>query len=241
VQQGDNVMIGGFTILGETPKTVLIRAIGPSLAAHGLTSALLNPSINLHDGTGAVIASGSPWNPAWTDPERAPLDPREPVIQIILPPGNYTVILSGPPTQSGMALIEVFDLEATHGRLAAISTRSKVETGDNVMIGGFILGGDETGYVVIRALGPSLTQYGIEGALLDPALEVYDGNGSLIATNDNWRSHQEGELVASTIPPTDNREAAVAAILPPGGYTAIVRGQNHTVGVALVEVFHIVP
>lgn len=234
-------MIGGFTILGETPKTVLIRAIGPSLAAHGIASALLDPAINLHDETGAVIASGSSWNSNWTDTEYAPVDPRESVIRASLSPGNYTVILSGPQTQSGMALIEVFDLEPASGRLAAISTRSRVETGDNVMIGGFILGGDEPGYVVVRALGPSLSQHGIAGALLDPTLDVYDGYGSVIASNDDWRSHQEGQMVASTIPPTDDREAAVVAILPPGSYTAIVRGSDNATGVALVEVFHIVP
>ncbi len=232
-------MIGGLIITGETPKTVLVRAIGPSLTQFGIRESLRHPSITLHDGTGAAIASGTGWDARWTDAGTAPADPNEPVIRTTLPPGNYTVVLAGGPGETGTALIEVYDLQPNSGRMAAIATRGKVGTADEVMIGGFIITGNEPGRVVVRAVGPSLTPYGVQGALQDPMLELYDGAGSLIFSNDNWRTSQEQQLIDSTIPPADDREAAIAATLPPGNYTAIVRGNHGTTGVALVEVYSI--
>jgi hypothetical protein len=137
-------------------------------------------------------------------------------------------------------LVEVYDLEydSAEIKLANISTRGRVETGDNVMIGGFIVGGTEPANVLVRALGPSLADAGVGGSLQDPVLELHDANGNSI-TNDDWRSDQALEIIASTVPPPNDTEPALAAALVPGNYTAIVRGKNDTSGVALVEVYNL--
>jgi hypothetical protein len=160
----------------------------------------------------------------------------------ILNPGSYTAIVKGKPgATSGITIVELYDLgtaslEAnSNSSLANLSTRGFVQTGDNVMIGGFIIRGS-TQRVIVRAIGPLLSQFGVVGAMQDPTLELH-GPGGLIAANDDWRSDQEQEIIASTVAPTDNRESAVIANLPPGGYTAIVRGKGGTSGVALVELY----
>lgn len=117
-----------------------------------------------------------------------------------------------------------------------ISTRLNVQTGDNVLIGGFIITGTDAKKVILRALGPSLNGAGVTGALVDPTLELHYPDGSVV-TNDNWRDTQEAEIVASTIPPTNNLESAIVETLAPGAYTAIVRGKNGGTGVGLVEVY----
>ena len=138
-----------------------------------------------------------------------------------------------------MGLIEVYDLaQSSAASLANISTRCQVLTGDQVLIGGFILKGGLPSKIIVRAIGPSLAKAGVRGPLADPMLELHDSNGMSI-TNDNWRATQESEIIATTIPPTDNREAAIVATLPPGPYTAIVRGANNTIGVALVEAYNL--
>jgi hypothetical protein len=239
VQQGDNVLIGGCIISSDTPKTVLIRGVGPSLLHSGVNHPLLNPVLALHDASGALVASGGPWNPQWTDAGPPPLDPRESVIRATLDGGTYTVVLSESEGQSGIALIAIYDLDPANGRLAAMSTRGKVETNDDILIGGFIVAGSQPQRVVVRAIGSSLSGHGVAGALVDPTLELYNGTGSLIYTNDNWRSAQEQQLIESSLAPTDDREAAVIATLPPGSYTAVVRGSNDSTGVALVEIYYV--
>jgi len=162
-------------------------------------------------------------------------------------PGNYTAIVSGVNDMTGVALVEVYDLSPdTASILGNISSRAFVQTGDNVMIGGFIVQGTQTKRVIIRAIGPELTQYGVPNALANPTLELHDSTGALIATNDNWRTtiiggiittNQVREITASGLAPADGRESAIIAELPAGNYTAILRGVNDTTGVALVEVY----
>jgi hypothetical protein len=154
-----------------------------------------------------------------------------------LQPGSYTAVVHGP--EPGIAVAEVYDLAAQDSKVANISTRGKVETGDNVMIGGFIIGGDQPSRVLVRAIGPSLAAAGVTRALGDTTLEMYDASGALLASNDDWRTDQEGEIAATTIPPRDDRESAIVRILPPGNYTALVRGNGDTTGVALVEVYNL--
>ncbi len=125
------------------------------------------------------------------------------------------------------------------GKIANISTRGRVETGDNVMIGGFILGGDQPTKVIVRAIGPSLTGQGVPGALADTTLTLVDGNGATLAENDNWKSDQEAEIIATSVPPTHALESAIVRTLAPGNYTAIVRGKNASTGVGLVEVYNL--
>ena len=241
VQTGDNVEIGGFIIHGGQPKKVVLRAIGPSLAAYGLP-AVTDPVLDLHDSTGAIVVTNDNWNSHRADvlaTGLAPSDEHEAVIVTTLVPGNYTAVLKGLNGATGTALFELYDVDPTNSTIANISTRSNVQTGDNVMIGGFIIGGDQPTKVIVRAIGPSLTQFGVSGALLDPVLELHDGSGNLVTQNDDWRSDQEQAITDSGLAPSDDRESAILTTLAPGGYTAIVRGKNNTTGVALVEVYNL--
>jgi N-acetylneuraminic acid mutarotase len=262
VQTGENVMIGGFIVQGSQTKRVIIRAIGPELAQHGVPNPLLNPTLELHDGRGALIASNDDWHRTiiggiitgdqWVDiinSGHAPSDGRESAIIADLPPGNYTAIVRGVNNITGVALVEAYDLSPeTNSILGNISTRSFVETGDNVMIGGFIIEGSHPQRVIIRAIGPELSAppFNIPNALADPALELHNGSGTLLASNDNWMTTILGGIITSDQvqdirdsghAPTDPRESAIIATLPPGNYTAIVRGVNASTGVGLVEVY----
>ena len=260
VQTGDNVVIGGFIVQGTQTKRVIIRAIGPELTQYGVPDALANPTLELHNGTGALIASNDNWvttiiggiiTANQVEDIRTsgyvPHDGRESAIIADLAPGNYTAIMRGVNNTTGVALVEVYDLSTdSNSTLGNISTRSFVETGDNVMIGGFIVQGTASKRVILRAIGPELTRYGVPSAMANPTLELHDNTGALIATNDNWRTtiiggiittNQVREITASGLAPADGRESAIIAELPAGNYTAIVRGVNNTTGVALVEVY----
>src|SRR5262245_58525629 len=188
---GEDVLIGGFIIDGIIAKKVALRGIGPSLSAFGVTGTISDPVIQLLDATGAVVASNDNWNvpgEELTANGLAPSDAREAGLVATLEPGSYTAIVSGKDGTTGIGLFDLFDLDAAAGRVANISTRSRVETEDKVMIGGFILNAPGSTKVIVRAIGPSLVQLGVNDALLDPTLELYDNNGTLISSNDNWRA-----------------------------------------------------
>ena len=218
-----------------------MRAIGASHTAFGIDGAMSDPVLKVMDSTGAVVVSNDNWNVPGQELSAfglAPSDAREAALVASLQPGSYTVTVSGKGGTTGVALFDLYDLDPPTGRVANISTRSRVETGDNVMIGGFILGGGPAGTkVIVRAIGPSLVPLGVADALLDPTLELHDSNGSLLSFNDNWRSDQEAAIVETSLAPTDNREAAIVATLDPGVYSGVVRGAEDTTGVALIEVF----
>jgi hypothetical protein len=260
VQTDQNVIIGGFIVQGTGSKSVIIRAIGPELTQYGITNALANPTLELHDGGGAVIATNDDWQTTILggiigssqvsdiqNSGHAPTAASESAIIADLPPGNYTAIVRGVSNTTGVALVEVYDLSpGTSSNLANISTRSFVQTGENVMIGGFIVQGGGPKRVIIRGIGPELTQYGIANPLANPTLELHDGTGSLIATNDDWQTTRLGGIIGSSQvsdiqnsghAPTAASESAIIADLPPGNYTAIVSGTGNTTGVALVEVY----
>lgn len=243
VQTGANALIGGFIIIGTVPKKVILRAIGPSLSGSGVPGALADPTMELRSGAGALVASNNNWRQTQQAEIIAsnvpPSNDLESAIVATLEPGDYTAIVRGQGNTSGVGLVEIYDLEPNStAQLADISTRGFVEEDDNVMIGGFIVGPVGSGQtrVIVRAIGPDLTARGVPGALQDTTLELFNANG-MIASNDDWRSTQEQEIIATTVPPNDNRESAIVASLTPGGYTAIVRGAGGTTGVALVEVF----
>ncbi len=237
VQTGDNAMIGGFIITGTEPKTVLVRGIGPSLPMAG---SLADPVIEIHGPAGELLGTNDNWNDALTrreitDSGLAPTNDLESALWGTINPGAYTVIVRGTNNTTGIALFEVYDLDQTvDSKLANISTRGFVETGDNVMIGGLIVIGQNPLRAIVRAIGPSLP---VPGALADPTLELYDGNGGLIAVNYNWRDDQEAEIISTGIPPSHDLESAIVHDFAPGSYTAIVRGVNNTTGIALVEVY----
>jgi hypothetical protein len=237
VETGDNVLIGGFIVTGTHDKDVLLRAIGPSLS---LTGKLANPILELHDGTGAIIGTNDNWQTNANkqeiiDTTIPPTNPLESALLIRLEPGAYSAIVRGANNGTGIALVEAYDLDrTTDSQLANISTRGLVQTGDNVMIGGFIVLGSQNQDVIARAIGPSLP---VTGKLLDPTLELHSGDGSILASNDDWRSTQEDEIIATGVSPANDAESAIVATLAPGNYTAIVRGANGATGVALVEIY----
>ena len=243
VGTGSNVLIGGFIISGTNPKLILARSIGPSLIPFGVTNALMDPRLELHDQNGALLVSNDNWVTAAnkqdiSDTGRAPGSPQEPAILTTLVPGSYTVIVSGVGNTTGVALVEVYDQDSGPGSLLAnLSTRGDVGTGANVMIGGVIVTDNKT--FLVRALGPTLTQFGVANALADPALELRDAQGTLIDSNDNWQtSPQKTQIQGSGHAPPNPAEPAVYDTLPAGNYTAIVHGVGATpTGTALVEVY----
>lgn len=234
-----NVLIGGFIVTGTEPKKVIVRAIGPSLP---LSGKLLDPALALHNASGGVIATNDNWGQSANSVEIAesgvaPTSPNESAILMDLAPGSYTAVLAGVNQTTGTAVVEVYDLAAGSGaKLANISTRALVQTGDNVLIGGLIVVGQSAAEVIVRAIGPSLP---MSGAMADPTLELRNASGELLAVNDNWRSTQEAAIIATGIPPTRDAESAIVTSVSPGSYTAIVRGMNGATGVAVVEVYQL--
>ena len=242
VQSGEGVMIGGFIIEGDKAKKVIVRGLGPSLAKVGIAGAMSDPTLQLYNSKGTLVGSNDNWTTHRNEvlaTGRPPTDGRESAIVTTLQPGNYTCVLKSKTGVPGVGLFELYDLDVASSRLANISTRAKVGLGESVVIGGFIIGGDQPTKVIIRALGPSLAKSGISNALQDPKLELHGPTGSLIFANDNWRSSQQQQIMATGIPPKDNREAAIIATLNPGSYTAIVQGAGSFTGVALVEVYNL--
>jgi phospholipase/lecithinase/hemolysin len=246
VDTGQRVSVAGFIITGDIAKKVLIRGIGPSLAASGVPGPLADPTLTLFDQSGNVEMTNDDWKNSPDAAEimssgLAPTNDRESVIIATLAPGQYTAQLAGKDNGTGNGVVEVYDFApATSAALANLSTRGFVGTGDNVMIGGVIIGNGESPIMVFRALGPSLTSFGIANPLLNPTLELYDSNGTLLASNDDWATPQLQAVRAVNLAPSDSRESAIVhAFLSPGQYTAIVRGKNNTTGVALVEAYRI--
>lgn len=215
--------------------------------ASSVPDALADTLLELHGPGGFVTITNDNWR---DDPEQAaaieatgipPTNDLEAAIDTMLNPGAYTAIISGKNSTSGVGLIEAYDLsQAGPARLANISTRAFVDTGSNVVIAGFILGGNSgSDRIVLRGIGPSLGAAGVSNALADPTLELRDGNGMLLMANNNWQADptQAAELMAAGLAPTSSAESGIAATLPPGPYTALLAGVNDTSGVGLVEVY----
>lgn len=251
VGTGQDVLIGGFIVTGSNPKTLLLRAIGPSLTTNGqpFPGRLPNPMLELHGGDGSLLYANDDWQDAPNaqqvrDTGLAPRDALESAILPVAPlqPGNYTAILRGVGNpNTGIGLVEVYDIDQTTPANAVnISTRGNVGLERDVMIGGFIIGGSQSHTVLVRALGPKLSEAGITNVLQDPVLQLRDGQGALVASNDDWMSpsSNQSQVQGTGLAPANNSEAAfVASSLAPGPYTAIVAGAGGTTGVALVEVY----
>ena len=242
VLTGNQVLIGGFIVTGTDPKMVILRAIGPALADFGISDALADPVLELRASDGSLIMSNDNWR---MDQESeiemtglAPSKDLESAIVATLDPGAYTAIVSGKNGGTGVGLVEAYDLDsASDSELANISTRGFVATESNVMIGGFILGSEAN--VLIRAIGPSLADFGVAGALADPTLELRDVQGTLISSNDNWKDPNQLEIEMTGLQPSKDAESTVLETLPAGAYTAIVAGAGATTGVGLVEVYRL--
>ena len=243
VGPGESQAIAGFIISGTAEKDLLVRAIGPSLAQFGLPGLLANPTLEIHNQAGAVIASNNDWESTQKEAIEAsglaPANEAEAAVRLTLPPGAYTAVMAGEAGGTGLGLVEVYDLSpAPDSKLANLSTRGLVGAQDDVMIGGFIVGGP-TGCskVLARALGPSLGALGISAPLADPTIEVHDANGGLVSANDNWEETQALDLEAAGLAPEDAREAATMGWLTIGAYTVVVRGNGDGSGVGLIEAY----
>jgi len=247
VTSGDNVLINGFIITGTGPKTVVLRALGPSLTDFGVAGALADPTLSLYDSSGRLIATNDNWQ---TDPGSAymaqngfaPDSPAESATLQTLMPGAYTAVVRGANGSEGVSLAEIYRIYSPGitSQLGNISGRAYVGTGDDVLIGGFIIGdvGSET--VIVRALGPSLGSFRVSQPLTDPILTIYDSNGNAIATNDNWQNDTNSILIRQHgLAPPNALESAIVLRLPAGAYTAVVRGVNGATGNALLEVYHV--
>jgi glucose/arabinose dehydrogenase len=250
VGTGDNVLIGGFILTGSTTKEMIVRALGPSLTGAGVPGALANPTLDLHDGNGAVIDSNDDWqsHARQQDVDDAGLAPGnsfESAIARLFQPGPYTAIMRGVNDGTGIGLVELYDVDQGAPTNAVnISARGQVGVGDNVMIGGFIVAPGSSRTVVVRALGPSLTAAGVPGVLQNPAVELRQlvGNSSVfVAGNDDWQTPPANQTAVSAtgLAPANSNEAALVATLAPGSYTPIVTGVGNTTGVALVEIYFV--
>jgi hypothetical protein len=249
VGTGDSLLITGFIIQGPagSTKKVLVRGIGPSIPLPGV---LADPTLELRDNGGARLASNDNWRTTQLGgiitadqvaeiqaANLAPTNDAESALIATLAPGSYTAQIRGANNTTGIGVAQAYDLSLTSpAKLANVSTRGFVQAGDNLMIGGFITVNGPL-RVVVRGIGPSLIPFGIPNALVDPTLELRDGNGALILGNDNWRQGQEAELTATGLQPSNNLESALVMTLQPGGYTALLRGTNNGVGVGVLEVF----
>jgi hypothetical protein len=241
VSGGDNVLIGGFIVTGSTSKEVVVRGIGPSLAQFGLNQVLPDPTLSLFSGS-RMIAANDDYvpSPELSNNGLAPGNTKESAIVTTLSPGPYTAILRDKNGSAGFGLLDVYDIGASGSQLINVSVRGRVESGDNVLIGGFIIGTDPA-EVVVRGSGPSLASYGITDPLTDPAVALYNFNGVAVASNQNWKDTQQLELTSAGYPMSDDREAAVLTVLGPGAYTAIVTNQLGTLdsqGIALLEIYN---
>ena len=250
VRAGDEVMIAGFIIEGSVPKEVVLRGIGPTLTAMGVPNAISDPTLTLMDSNGSQLAFSDDYEQNSAENvetlesnELAPDDSRESAIVATLSPGSYTAVLRG--KTNGTGLVEVYDIGGTaSSRFVNIATRSRVNEGDNgAMIAGFIIAAPEgqPGFaqrVVVRAIGPSLKNAGINDVVENPTLDIYRGS-ELILSNDDWKTDQRQELEPTGLVPTNDRESAIIADLEPGSYSAVIRGKSNTTGVALAEVYQL--
>jgi hypothetical protein len=248
VETGNNVLIGGFIVTGTVPKNVAVRGIGPSLAQFGIPDVLANPTLELHDSSGAIIRQNDDWQ---DDPAQAsqltalglaPQNPNESGMVASLSPSAYTAILAGKNGGTGVGLVEIYDANpGANSQLANISTRGFVEIGENVMIGGFILDGPNNTHVAVRGIGPSLANLGLSPVLADPTLELRDSNGALLNSNDNWQddSAQAAQLSAHGLALSNSVESGIFTSLPSGAFTAILAGNNGGTGIGLVEIYNV--
>jgi hypothetical protein len=244
VETGPNVLIGGFIATGTDPKRIIVRALGPSLGGAGVPGVLADPTIELRDEDGGLLATNDNWKSHQQIEIEAtgipPTDDLEAAIVTTLPAANsaFTAIVRGRNSGTGVGLVEVYDLDqAADSKLGNISSRGFVSMGDSAMIGGFIIGGGGGGdaRVVIRGLGPST---GVESFLVDPTLALHDADGAIVGENDDWKEN-EAEIREAGFPPTSDLESALVRTLSPGAYTVILRGKNNTTGVGLVEVYNL--
>jgi hypothetical protein len=249
VGTGNNVMIAGFMVWGSQSKTVIVRVLGPTLGSYGVANVLSDPIVELHDSSGATIATNDDWQIGSQTSQisssgYAPYNSNEPAIIATLAAGAYTAIVHGYNNSTGVALVEVYELDTLSTRLSGISTRGQVGTDENVLIGGLSINGSTSKKLIVRALGPCMASspFSVSGTLSNPTLELHDSSGNLLASNDDWGSGtQAASISASGYQPPNAKESAIIVTLASGNYTAIVRGVNNSTGIALVDAYDLDP
>lgn len=248
VENSDNTLIAGFIVQNPctqfNSKNLVVRVIGPSLTSAGVSQPVADPRLELHLSGSGLVASNDNWqlDSSAADLQSlgfAPKDDREAAIKrsySSTQAPQFTAV-AYPVSQSGIGVLEVYDLDTfEQTRLANISTRGFVGMDDNVLIGGFVLnGGNGTGVLLLRAIGPSLS--GVINPLANPSIELRNAQGAVLGRNDDWKDSQESDIRGTSIPPTRDEEAALLVTLPSGSYTAIVRSSGEASGVGLVEVY----
>jgi hypothetical protein len=248
----ENVLIEGFIVQGPagSSKKMLVRAIGPSLSQFGISDALANPTLEIHDVNGATVATNNDWKTTLVGglitgnqfaeingSGVAPGNDLESAVIVALEPGNYTAVVRGAGNTLGTGVVDAFDLDAgSTARLANIATRGLIQPGDGLMIAGFIVQNGPV-KVVVRGIGPSLTQFGIANALPDTTLQLRDQQGAIVLENDDWKSGQPQELQDIGLQPSHDLEAALVTTIQPGQYTAQLRGKGNASGIGVVQVY----
>ena len=247
IETGDNVLIAGFIISGNAPKTVVARGLGPS-NSHFFPNFVPDPTLELRADNGLLIMPNDDWQ---DDPSQAaqltslalaPTHAKESALVAQLQPGAYTAIMAEKKERTGIGLVEIYDTSsAVDSQLANISTRGFVRTGDKVMIGGFILGGNNVTSVVVRGIGPSLAQFGLNPVLADPTLELRNSSGTLLMANDDWQDDpaSAAQLTLNGFALPDPKESGIFATLPAGQFTAILAGKNGGIGIGLLEIYNL--
>lgn len=246
---GSKVAIAGFVVDGTQSKKVMVRALGASLGSLGVANSISDPTLELHDSSGSLLATNDDWETGSQTAEisstgLAPQNGNESALIATLPAGAYTAIVQGYNGAVGVGLVEVYELDSNTTRLKNISTRGEVGLAENILIGGVVVSGTGSKNVLVRALGPSLAQppYSVTGVLANPALELRDASGNLVASNDDWAAGSQVAAISATgFAPGFGSEAAITATLPSGNYTALVRGSGNSTGVALMDVFDLDP
>lgn len=248
VLTGQNVLIAGMYISGTVSKKVLIRGIGPSLANYGISGAMADPSIELRNSAGTLLASNDNWQQSAQYQEIqssgfAPSNYYESALFATLAPGSYTTTLQGVGGTTGVAVVEVYDFQPANSTLTNLSSRAYVDTGDNAVFAGLYVSAgspsDQPANLAVRGIGPSLANYGLSNTLQDPTLEIRNASGTLIASNNNWQDSQASQIQAAGMAPSNYYESAIIALLSPGSYTAILRGYNNGVGTGSVEIYRL--
>jgi len=249
VGSGSNVMIAGFMVWGSQSKTKLVRALGPTLGNYGIANVLSDPMLELHNSSGATIATNDDWQTGSQASQisssgYAPNNSNEAALIATLAAGSYTVVVRGYNNSTGIGLVEVYELDTLSSRLSNISTRGQAGTEQSVLIAGLIIEGSTSKKLIIRAIGPSLAAppFSLSGTLSNPALELHDSSGNLLASNDDWGTGTQAAAISSSgYSPRNAKESAIIATLPTGNYTAIIRGVNNSTGIALVDAYDLDP
>ena len=257
IGSGESVLLSGVVVRGPVAKQFLIRAIGPGLAAFGVTGALPDPVLNVVSSDGAMLASNTGWSTAPGAGQMAALGAAvgafpmaagsaDSALIMTLPPGGYTFLVSSASAVTGVGLIEVYELDSTASRAVSLSTRAFVEPGNRLLIGGITISGFAPKRVLVRAVGPTLGAFGVAGVLADPNLTVFGGNGAILGTNDDWGlGAAAGEVAAAGASAgafaleVGGKDAAFVLTLAPGNYTLQIAGKAGAGGIALLEVYEL--